>query len=302
MTAPTSTPLLVRAVSKSYAGRPALERVDLAVVPGSVHGLLGPNGAGKTTLLRLVFGLVAPDSGVVSAFGAPPGPGALEGVGGFVETPAFYPYLSGRANLRLLARLDGVGGPEGVESALRRVDLHGRAGERVAGYSFGMRQRLGIAAALLRRPRLLVLDEPANGLDPAGVRDLRALVRELADDGAAVLLSSHDMTAVEELCDTVTVLAAGRVVYTGGLDQLRRDSEGDRYLLSTSDDAVVNAVAPACGVAVAGGAEGLAVTGSQAALDSLVLELGRRGVAVRSLTRTSSSLEARFLTLTGSSP
>ena len=171
---------------------------------GEVRGLLGPNGAGKTTLLRMLFGLVRPDAGSIELLGRPlvaPGAAALEGVGGFVEEPSFYPYLSGRANLRLLAKLDGAGEDVSIDEALERVGLTRRGGDRVGGYSTGMRQRLGIAAALLRSPRLLLLDEPTSGLDPAGARAVAALVRELSADGVAVLLSSHQIGELEKVCD-----------------------------------------------------------------------------------------------------
>src|SRR5207247_5182026 len=159
-----------------------------------VFGYLGPNGAGKTTSLRMLLGLIRPTSGEVQLFGRDPlvdGARALDGVAGFVEGPRFYPYLSGRKNLRLLADYDGRGTRSRIEAVLETVELRDRAKDRVGGYSHGMRQRLGIAASLLREPRLLLLDEPATGLDPAGMRDMRDLVRRLAGDGITILLSSH---------------------------------------------------------------------------------------------------------------
>jgi len=174
----------------------AVDGVDLEIAPGEVRGLLGPNGAGKTTLLRMLLGLIRPDAGTIELLGRPidaSGVVPLDGVGGFVEDPAFYPYLSGRANLRLLARLDGsVSGSSGheiesaIDNALERVGLGQRGGDRVGGYSTGMRQRLGLAAALLRRPRLLLLDEPTSGLDPAGVNDVSALVVDLVPGDSPV--------------------------------------------------------------------------------------------------------------------
>jgi ABC-2 type transport system ATP-binding protein len=195
----------VRGLSKCYGSTVALDQVDLDLGAGQLRGLLGPNGAGKTTLLRLLFGLIRPDAGEINVSGR---------LAGFVEDPTFYPYLSGRRNLRLLARLDGFD-PEGIEPLLERVGLTDRAGDRVAGYSTGMRQRLGIAAALLHRPRVLALDEPTSGLDPAGIRDTSALLRELAADGVAVLISSHLIGELEELCDSYTILLAGRVIWDG---------------------------------------------------------------------------------------
>ncbi len=210
-------------MSKAYGGVPALDGVDLTVQAGSVHGLLGPNGAGKSTLLRALLGLVRLDGGTLEIAGT---------VGGFVEAPGAYPYLSGRQNLELLTGLDDV--PGNVEDILCRVDLADRAHTRVSGWSLGMRQRLGIAAGLLRRPDLLVLDEPANGLDPLGALALRDLVRELAEEGLTVLLCSHDLAEVDALCQDVTVVVGGRVAWTGATGELR--ARPGPYLLRTSDN------------------------------------------------------------------
>ncbi len=229
-----------RGVTKWFGETTALDTVDFAVSPGDVHGLLGPNGAGKTTLLSLLFGLVLPDEGTLRLFGrtrAQAGTSWLDGVGGFVETPRFYPYLSGRRNLAVLAGLDGGDAAGLIDAALERVGLAEAGHQKARGYSLGMRQRLGLAAAMLRRPRLLILDEPANGMDPAGIRDLRAALRRLARDGVTVLLSSHDMAQVEEICDSVTVLHHGRAVFAGRLDTMRADAPDAVWRLRTSDDA-----------------------------------------------------------------
>jgi ABC-2 type transport system ATP-binding protein len=205
----------VRASSlvKRFEETVALSRVDLHVEEGEVRGLLGPNGAGKTTLLRLMFGLLNPDEGTIDLFDqrlVAPDAVLPSGVAGWVEDPRFYPYLSGRVNLELLAELDGAGADRAaIDDALDRTGLLDRASERVNGYSTGMRQRLGIASALLRKPRLLLLDEPTAGLDPGGMRDMGALVRSLSDAGAAVLLSSHQIGEVEEVCDTFSVIRRG---------------------------------------------------------------------------------------------
>ena len=204
-----------------------------------MYGYLGPNGAGKTTSLRMLLGLIRPSSGSARLFGRDPmidGVRALEGVAGFVEAPRFYPYLSGRKNLELVAALDGGDARRQIDAALDTVDLTSRAKDRVGGYSHGMRQRLGIAGALIRQPRLLLLDEPATGLDPAGMRDMRALIRSLAESGITVLLSSHLMNEVEELCNRVAIIRSGRIVYEGRLDELRASAAGS-YTLRTSDDA-----------------------------------------------------------------
>src|SRR5436190_307047 len=178
-------PVEVRGLLKRYGSIVAVDDVDLTVERGDVFGYLGPNGAGKTTSLRMMLGLIRPTAGHVRLFGRDPqlGVDALEGVAGFVEAPRFYPYLSGRKNLELLAALDGDGAAARIDEVLEVVELAPRARHKVGGYSHGMRQRLGIAAALLRRPRLLILDEPATGLDPAGMRDMRTLIRRLAGDG-----------------------------------------------------------------------------------------------------------------------
>ena len=218
-----------RGLLKRYGPVTAVDHVDLTVRAGDVYGYLGPNGAGKTTSLRMLLGLIRPDGGTAKLFGRDPleeGARALDGVAGFVEAPRFYPYMSGRKNLELVAALDGGDAPERIDDALRTVDLDKRAHDKVKGYSHGMKQRLGIAGALLRDPKLLLLDEPTTGLDPAGMRDMRALVHRLAEDGLTVLLSSHLMDEVEDLCDRVAIVSRGRVVYEGALDELIASTAG----------------------------------------------------------------------------
>ena len=218
----------------------ALDGLDLQVESGHVHGLVGPNGAGKTTLLRALFGLIRLDGGSILLLGhevAAPGSGAIPGVAGFVEEPRFYPYLGARRNLELLARLDGEVSPERIDEVLDVVRLSDRAGDKVGGFSSGMRQRLGFAASLLRPPRLLLLDEPTAGLDPAGAREMRDLVARLAADGTTVLLSSHDMNELDGLCDGVTVMRSGRSVWEGSMQRLRAEAPAPAHRLWTSDDA-----------------------------------------------------------------
>src|SRR3954453_19072572 len=231
-------PVEVRRLVKRYGEIVAVDGVDLTIDAGDVYGYLGPNGAGKTTSLRMMLGLIRPTAGSVRLFGRDPldGVHALDGVAGFVEAPRFYPYLSGRRNLELLAALDRGGGASAkIDEALATVELAGRAGDRVGGYSHGMRQRLGIAAALIRDPRLLLLDEPATGLDPAGMRDMRALIRRLADGGMTVVLSSHLLAEVEELCNRVAIVRSGRIVYEGAIAELKRMGASG-YRLRTTDD------------------------------------------------------------------
>jgi ABC-2 type transport system ATP-binding protein len=289
-------------VVKRFGATSALDRIDLRVRVGSVHGLLGPNGAGKTTLLRILFGLIRADAGRIQFLGrtrSAVGNRSLDGVGGFVDGPRFYPYLTGFRSLEMLAAYDGGATRAMIEDALANVGLATRAHERTSQYSLGMRQRLGIAAALLRSPRLLILDEPANGLDPAGARDLRQLIRGLADRGLTVLLSSHVMADIEALCDEVTILDAGTVVFAGPLADLRGRAPSPISRLSTSDDERAYQLAPAAVTVLPHPDGGVTVGAEPADLDTYVITLGRAGIAVRSLTPEATSLEALFLALTG---
>jgi ABC-2 type transport system ATP-binding protein len=295
-------PIRARGLVKRYKEVLAVDHIDLNVDAGDVYGFLGPNGAGKTTTLRMCLGLIVPTEGRVELFGRDPmhaGAAALEGVAGFVEAPRFYPYLTGRKNLELLAALDGGGARGRIEEVLAVVDLAPRGGHRVGGYSHGMRQRLGIAAALLRRPRLLLLDEPATGLDPAGMRDMRALIRRLADDGITVLLSSHQLPEVQELCDRVAIVQSGRVVYEGALADLRRQG-GAGYRMRTTDDARARAIAAAQpGIAsVTRGEHGLSFQAREQHVGALTLALGREGLGILVLTPELATLEDLFFRLT----
>jgi ABC-2 type transport system ATP-binding protein len=290
-------------LAKRYGATTAVDGVDLAVTPGQVRGLLGPNGAGKTTLLRMLFGLIHPDAGSVELLGRPfdgLGGGALEEVGGFVEEPAFYPYLSGRANLSLLARLDAGPSAAAVDGALARVGLERRGDDRVAGYSTGMRQRLGLAAALLRSPRLLLLDEPTSGLDPGGTRAVATLVRELAAEGVAVLLSSHQIGELERVCDAYTVLRDGRVVWDGSAAELVAQAPASAYALATSDDEqALRIAADQVGVRAGRSRSGeLALAVHEGCLDALVFALGDARVAIRRLDLLVRPLETMFFALT----
>lgn len=290
---------------KRFDATTAVDGVDLTVGPGEVRGLLGPNGAGKTTLLRILFGLIRSDAGRVELLGKDLeglGTTSLHGVGGFVEEPCFYSYLTGRANLTLLARLDGnTSTRDDIDDALARVGLLGRAEDRLSGYSTGMRQRLGIAGALLRRPRLLLLDEPTSGLDPAGTRAVAALVEELAGEGVAVLLSSHQIGELEKVCSAYTVLREGRVVWDGSVAELEAQAPASAYALATNDDDRAAAIAAELpGVrAERSRRGGLVVAGQPARLDALVLALGDARVVIRRLEQLVSPLESMFFALTG---
>jgi len=300
---PAAPPIEVRGLVKRYGEILAVDHVDLTVEAGDVFGYLGPNGAGKTTSLRMMMGLIRPNEGSVRLFGRDPqlGVAALEGVAGFVEAPAFYPYLSGRENLRLCAALDGGDAAGRIDEVLDVVEMSSRAKDRVGGYSHGMRQRLGIASALLRRPRLLLLDEPATGLDPGGMRDMRELIRDLAARGITVLLSSHLLVEVEELCNRVAIVRAGRVVYEGTLADLR-DRAGVSYLLRTGDDGIAHRVCAAqAGIDEVREAHpgGLLFRASgERAVGELSLALAESGAPVLELTPRQASLEDLFFQLT----
>ncbi len=211
-----------RELTKRYRGDiVAVNRVNLTVRRGEVYGFLGPNGAGKTTTLRMLLGLIDPTGGTATVFGYRPGdPRGLARIGAMIETPTFYPYLSGRDNLRVLARYCQVP-DEQVDSALDTMDLTARGRDKFATYSLGMKQRLGVAAALLKDPELLILDEPTNGLDPAGMADMRALIRRLGSGRRSVLLSSHLLGEAQQICDRVGVIARGAMIAESTVDELR---------------------------------------------------------------------------------
>jgi ABC-2 type transport system ATP-binding protein len=250
----------------------------------------------------MLLGLIMPTDGHAELFGRDPirdGARALDGVAGFVEAPRFYPYLSGRKNLQMMAALDGGRDSARVDEVLALVDLQSAADKRAGAYSHGMGQRLGIAAALLRSPELLILDEPATGLDPAGIRDMRLLIRRLASEGITVLLSSHQLAEVQEICDRVAIVRSGKVVYEGPLADLRGAS-GQGYRLRTSDNVRAAELARA-----AAGIHGLSADGPELRFQSsegdagaLSLALGQAGVAIYAMAPTLASLEDLFFELT----
>ncbi|MFF9817561.1 ABC transporter ATP-binding protein [Streptomyces sp. NPDC014006] len=297
-----------RGITKCFGDVVALDGVDLDVTQGQIHGMVGPNGAGKTTLLGLLLGLAVADSGSLRILGTPVGRAlaAPDGVAGFVDGPGLYPSLTARQNLAALAALRGQGArTAGITDVLDQVGLADVADDRVRGFSLGMRQRLGLAAALLTRPRLLVLDEPANGLDPAGTRHVRGVLTALAAGGTAVVLSSHRIDDLEALCSEVSILATGRVVFSGPLGKLAAENSALDHRLLTSDPRTARRLAAAtAGVHVADDAvvrpdgEAIVVRAAVPALDALVSALVHAGVAVRELAPVVSPLEAAFLALT----
>jgi len=297
-----------RGISKSFGEVLALDGVDLDIAEGRVHGLVGPNGAGKTTLLGLLLGLTVADGGDLEILGSPVRRtlAVPDGVAGFVDGPGLYPSLTARQNLAALARLRGDGS-DGIADALEQVGLTDVADDRVRGFSLGMRQRLGLAAALLTRPRLLVLDEPANGLDPGGTRHVHGVLTELAAHGTSVVLSSHRMDDLATLCSEVTLLTTGRVVFSGPLSKLVADSDELDYRLRTSDPSAARRVAADTpelrmldddDLLRRHNAETLLVRGAVPALDDLVARLVGEGVGVRELAPVVAPLEAAFLALT----
>jgi ABC-2 type transport system ATP-binding protein len=293
----TTNPVVTHGLTKRYGHLAAVDGVDLTVRSGEVYGFLGPNGAGKTTTLRLVLGLIRPTAGSVHVLGRAPGPGRLRGVGALIEGPAFYPYLSGLDNLRVLARYTGV--PDArIAGVLEQVDLAGRAKDPYRKYSLGMKQRLGVAAALLKDPRLLVLDEPTNGLDPAGMAEMRTLIRRLGASGRTVLLSSHLLGEVEQICDRVGVISRGRIVAESTVAELR--GESTLWVGAEPLDRAAELARSLLGrdrVRVGDGGLELAVPPDRAAW--INGELVDGGIAVSELRRHERDLEAVFLELTG---
>ncbi|RVU23766.1 ABC transporter ATP-binding protein [Streptomyces antnestii] len=304
----THIAIRARGVTKCFGDVVALDGMDLDVTQGQIHGLVGPNGAGKTTLLGLLLGLAVADSGRLEVLGTPVGRAldAPDGVAGFVDSPALYPSLTPRQNLAALAALRGHDARTAeVDDVLAEVGLTGVADDRTRGFSLGMRQRLGLAAALLTKPRLLVLDEPSNGLDPAGKKHVHGVLNRLAADGTAVVLSSHNMDDLEALCSEVTILATGRVVFSGPLSKLATDDRELDYRLLASDPQAARGLAVDTAriqvvddADVRHDAQTLVVRAQVPALDELVAELVHAGIAVRELAPVASPLEAAFLALT----
>jgi ABC-type multidrug transport system ATPase subunit len=285
-------------LTKRYGERIlAVNRLNLRVRRGEVYGFLGPNGAGKTTTLRMLLGLVRPTSGTARVLGAAPGsPGALARVGALVETPSLYPFLSGGDNLRALARHARVSETR-IDNVLKEVQLSDRASDRFATYSLGMKQRLGVAAALLKDPELLILDEPTNGMDPAGMAEMRTFIRSLGRGRRTVLLSSHLMNEVEQICDRVGVIRGGTLVGEGTVAELR----GRESLLMRAEPVAVAerllATLPAVErVTVVDG--GLHIAADPAAASAINKALVEAGIAVSELRREQASLEQVFLELT----
>ena len=296
-------PLRARVGRGERSERPArvaaVDGLDLTVPAGGVFGFLGPNGSGKTTTIRCLLGLVLPTGGTARVLGASV-PGGLHdviaGIGSIVESPAFFPTMSARENLRLLAAVDGIPAAR-VDAMLERVGLGARAGSLVRGYSLGMKQRLGLAGALLKDPALVILDEPANGLDPAGIREIRELLRTLAAEGRTVFVSSHLLAEVEHTCDRVAILKRGRCVAAGTVDEvLGRATAG--VVVRVDDLGAGAAALDRAGISVAREGDHLVVQVAPADAARLTEILGAQRLWVSELRAAEHSLEDRFLELT----
>jgi len=302
--------LATQGLAKRYGSRVALDGLDLRVPEGVVYGFLGPNGAGKTTTMRILTGLVRADAGQVELLGRPFGRRdrrRLFDVGALIESPAFYPFLSGRENLRALAATGAPVSRARIDELLTLVNLRDRAGDRVSGYSLGMKQRLGIAAALLSDPRLLLLDEPANGLDPAGIVGMRDTLRALAAAGKTVFVSSHILSEVQQLVDVVGIIARGRLVREGPVSELLREAGAIRVRVAPDEVAAAAEVL----LPVAGTGSVAPVSGPEAGWLTVRIDPTRGAEVNRVLAdvgiyasrlESGTTLEGLFLELTGSRP
>jgi ABC-2 type transport system ATP-binding protein len=309
MTGTDGLALAARGLRKSYGSQVALAGLDLSVPTGTVYGFLGPNGAGKTTTMRLLTGLIHPDAGSIELLGRPFGRRdrrRLFDVGALIESPAFYPFLSGRQNLRELAATGAPTAPGRIEELLDLTGLRDRAGDKVSTYSLGMKQRLGIAAALLSDPALLLLDEPANGLDPAGMVAMRETLRHLAEIGKTVFVSSHLLAEMQQMADIVGIIAAGRLVREGPIQELL-NAEGI-VRVRVAPDEVVRATAalgalggPGAVTSSAAEPGWISVRTTPERTGEVNRTLGGAGIWATGL-ESGNDLEMLFLGLTGGEP
>ena len=287
-------------LTKRYGDHAVVDSISLTVHPGEVYGFLGPNGAGKTTTLRMLLGLISPSGGTASVLGERPGSAAALGrTGSLIEGPSFYPYLSGRDNLRVLATYANVRGSR-IDEVLELVTLSARGRDKFTTYSLGMKQRLGVAAALLQDPELVILDEPTNGLDPAGMRDMRRLVREMATGGRTVVLSSHLMSEVQQICDRVGVIDRGRMLTESAVQDLR--GGGELIISATPADTARDRLTAMPEVEHVRVEEGvLRVRADDRHTADITRVLVTAGVAVSEVRRDTRQLEDVFFEMTGQS-
>lgn len=285
----------------------AVQGIDLTLgTPGTVHGFLGPNGSGKTTTIRCLLGLVRPTAGDVRVFGVDSTKEfykAAPRVGAMVENPKMFPNFSGRRNLSLLADIASIPSSE-VDRVLEVVSLSDRDGDSFDSYSLGMKQRLAIAAALLKNPDLLILDEPANGLDPAGIAEMRVLIRDIASEGKAVLVSSHQLAEIEQVCDDVTIIHSGSVVVSGTLDHVRQHAGPDNVVATVPDRAQAIAVLGSSGIGARPRPkeDEIVVDIDAARASDVTRALADGGIYLSGLQTERATLEAAFLNLTGAAP
>ncbi|MBI1296544.1 ATP-binding cassette domain-containing protein [bacterium] len=298
MTTTSNSVLHIENLQKNFGPMRAVDGVSLDVRRGEIFGFLGPNGAGKTTTIGILLGLIHPSAGTVEIFGeavTPQQTAALRRVGSLVgASPALVPYLSARQNLQLVARLHRTVDAARIEEVLHLVKLTEAADRRAARFSTGMKQRLGLGMALLHRPELLILDEPTNGMDPAGMREIRNFFRSLADDGVTVFVSSHLLHEVEQMCDRVAVLHKGKIVAQGAVDELRGGQSVVRVRIP--DPAAALRVLPS-EVDVHSNGSYIDVTGMRC--DEVIVQLVNGGVVPTEVTTRNADLEALFLRITG---
>ena len=291
-------------LTKRYGRVLAVDGLSLNVPRGRIFGLLGPNGSGKTTLMSMLLGLVRPTAGSFTLFGTPPERGGLERqlhrIGALVETPTFYPYMSGRNNLAYFQGISGRSDPDELDLLLEQVGLADRGGDKFQTYSLGMKQRLGLAYTLLGDPELLVLDEPTNGMDPAGMAEVRELIRGLGGENRTVILSSHLLGEVEQVCDSVGILSRGRLIAQGDVAKLLQERGRPQVRLRTTDDSkayqILSALAWVDSVSTD---NGFLVAGVEAARSwEITAALSRNEVYVAEMTPAQMSLEQYFLDVT----
>lgn len=289
-------------LTKRYGSILAVDDLSIQVRRGHVYGLLGPNGSGKTTTMGMLLGLLTPTSGSFSLFGESDNlEVSLRRIGAVVETPAFYPYLSGRRNLAYFQGISQRGTPGEIDRLLDQVGLADRAGSKFNTYSMGMKQRLGLAYSLLGDPDLVILDEPTNGLDPEGMIEVRELIRSLGDGNRTVLLSSHLLHEVEQVCDSVTILSKGKLIAQGSVDELTRSVGREQIRIKTTDNAKARTILAALDWVeeIAADEESLVVTAPIERTAELTAALSKEEVYVVETAPIQISLEDYFLQVTG---
>ena len=289
-------------LTKRYGDILAVDELSIQVRRGHVYGLLGPNGSGKTTTMGMLLGLLTPTSGAFTLFGESDNMEAsLRRIGAVVETPAFYPYLSGRRNLAYFQGISQRGTPNEIDRLLGQVGLADRADSKFNTYSMGMKQRLGLAYSLLGDPDLVILDEPTNGLDPEGMLEVRELIRSLGDGNRTVLLSSHLLNEVEQVCDSVTILSKGKLIAQGSVSELIHSVGREQVRMKTTDNAKARTVLAALDWVeeITDDEDSLIVTAPLDRTQELAAALGKQEVYVAELAPIETSLEEYFLQVTG---